>query len=130
MEGVHYTKDEDGLIVWTAKHDDYNPWTNGMGNVTLLPDTKAEGKGFRESFRDYYANAKSFPALGYIFDNTEVANEMAALSNVAAQYALALDAGAVDPATELPAFLAALESAGMQKYVDAANAQMDAYMAK
>ena len=55
---------------------------------------------------------------------------MAALSNVAAQYALALDAGAVDPATELPAFLAALESAGMQKYVDAANAQMDAYMAK
>ena len=130
VEGVHYTLDEDGLVVWTAKHDDYKPWTNGMGNVTLLPDTKAEGKGFRETFRDYYANAKSFPALGYIFDNTEVANEMAALSNVAAQYALALDAGAVDPATELPAFLAALESAGMQKYVDAANAQMDAYMAK
>ena len=95
VEGVHYTLDEDGLVVWTAKHDDYKPWTNGMGNVTLLPNTKAEGKGFREAFRDYYANAKSFPALGYIFDNTEVANEMAALSNVAAQYALALDAGFV-----------------------------------
>ena len=54
---------------------------------------------------------------------------MAALGTVAAQYALALDAGALDPETDLPAFLEALDAAGMQTYLDAANAQLDAYMA-
>lgn len=43
---------------------------------------------------------------------------MAALANVASQYALALDAGAVDPAEVLPAFLEALDAAGMQAYLN------------
>ena len=79
---------------------------------------------------EYYGGAKGIPSLGFVFDNTSVANEMAALGNVAAQYALALDAGAVDPATALPEFLAALEAAGMQAYLDAANAQLNAYLGK
>lgn len=128
VEGIHYTVNDDGLVEFTEKRADYTPWTNGMGNVTILPDTAAEGAGFRQSFIDYYATAKAIPALGYVFDNTEVQNEMAALVNVASQYALALDAGAVDPATELPAFLAALDAAGMQTYLDAANAQLAAYL--
>ncbi len=130
VEGVHYTKNADGLIEFTEKRQDYLPWTNGMGNVTILPDTAAEGAGFRETFKSYYAGAKAIPCLGYVFDNTEVQNEMSALATVAAQYALALDAGAVDPATELPAFLAALDAAGMQTYLDAANAQLEAYLGK
>ena len=42
---------------------------------------------------------------------------------------LALDAGALDPETTLPDFLSALDAAGMQTYLDAANAQLEAYMA-
>ena len=114
---------------FTDERANYSPWTNGMGNVTILPDTAAEGAGFRESFKEYYAGAKAIPALGYVFDNAEVANEMAALGTVAAQYALALDAGALDPETTLPDFLAALDAAGMQTYLDAANAQLEAYLA-
>ncbi len=130
VENVHYTKNEDGLIVFTDARASYTPWTNGMGNVTILPDTAPEGAGFRKSFVEYYSSAKAIPALGYVFDNSEVQNEMAALANVASQYALALDAGAVDPATALPAFLDALEAAGMQTYLDAANAQLSDYLAK
>lgn len=130
VEGIHYNLTEDGLIDWAAAHADYQPWTNGMGNVTILKEKKAEGHGFRKAFMDFYGNAKAFPALGYVFDNTDVATEMAALGNVAAQYALALDAGAIDPAESLPEFLAALDAAGMQAYLDAANAQMDAFLAK
>ncbi len=129
VENVHYTLDENGLIVFNDEaRATYSPWTNGMGNVTLLPDTQSEGKGFREAFKAYYAGAKAIPALGYVFDNSEVSNEMAALGNLAAEYALALDCGAVDPASELPAFLEALEAAGMQTYLDAANAQLAAYL--
>lgn len=78
---------------------------------------------------EYYQQAKAIPALGYVFDNSSVANEMAALTNVGAQYALALDAGAVDPATELPKFLQALDAAGMETYLNEANAQLEAYLA-
>ncbi len=131
VEGIHYTRNDDGLVVFNADaRATYSPWTNGMGNVTILPDTESEGKGFREAFKAYYAGAKAVPALGYVFDNSAVANEMAALSNVAAQYALALDCGATDPETELPKFLEALEAAGMQTYLDAANAQLNAYLGK
>ena len=130
VEGVHYTKNADGLVEFTDARATYTPWTNGMGNVTILPDTAAEGAGFRKTFVEFYGNAKGIPSLGFVFNNTDVANEMAALASVAAQYALALDAGAVDPATVLPGFLAALEGAGMQTYLDAANAQLEAYLAK
>jgi len=131
VEGIHYTKDANGLVEFNADaRATYSPWTNGMGNVTMLPDTAAEGAGFREAFKAYYAGAKAIPAVGFVFDNTDVANQMAALGNVAAQYALALDCGATDPATELPKFLEALDAAGMQTYLDAANAQMEAYLGK
>lgn len=130
VEGIHYTKNADGLIEFTDARASYTPWTNGMGNVTILPDTAAEGAGFRKTFVEYYGGAKGIPSLGFVFNNTDVANEMAALANVAAQYALALDAGAVDPATVLPEFLAALDAAGMQAYLDAANAQLNAYLGK
>lgn len=128
VEGVHYNLNDEGLVEFTDERANYQPWTNGMGNVTILPDTASEGAGFRESFKAYYAGAKAIPALGYVFDNSEVANEMAALGTVAAQYALALDAGALDPETTLPDFLAALDAAGMQTYLDAANAQLAAYL--
>ena len=131
VEGIHYTLNDEGLVVFNADaRATYSPWTNGVGNVTILPDTADEGKGFRKAFQEYYAGAKGIPSLGFVFDNTPVENEMAALGNVAAQYALALDCGAVDPETELPAFLSALDAAGMEAYLNEANAQLDAYMAK
>ncbi|MDD3335024.1 MAG: ABC transporter substrate-binding protein [Eubacteriales bacterium] len=130
VEGVHYNLNADGLVEFTDKRADYTPWRNGMGNITLLTATADEGAGFWDTFKGYYGSAKAIPILGYIFNNADVQNEMSALGNIAAQYALALDAGAVDPATELPAFLSALEAAGMQTYVDAANAQLTEFLAK
>lgn len=129
VEGIHYEKTEAGLVKFTDARSTYSPWTNGMGNVTLLPDTEAEGAGFREEFKAYYGSAKAIPAVGFIFNNEDVSTEMGALANVAAQYSLALASGAVDPETALPEFLAALDAAGMQTYLDAANAQLDAFMA-
>ena len=54
---------------------------------------------------------------------------MAAAANVAGQYALALCTGTVDPETALPEFLQKLDDSGMQKVVDEANAQLEAYFA-
>ena len=131
VEGVHYTLNDDGLVVF---NDDaratYSPWRNGMGNITLLPPQEGEGKDFfTDTFIPYYTSAKGIPAFGYAFDSSSVETELAALSNVGGQYALALSTGTVDPATALPEFLSALDAAGIQTVVDEANAQLDAYFA-
>ncbi|MGL5260375.1 MAG: ABC transporter substrate-binding protein [Lachnospiraceae bacterium] len=127
VEGVHYNL-VDGLVVFTDKRADYSPWTNGVGNVTILPPTEAQGAGWWDEFKAYYGAAKETPILGWAFDNTDVQNEMGALANVAATYSLALSAGTVDPEVELPKFLEALEANGMQTYVDAANEQFDEFL--
>jgi putative aldouronate transport system substrate-binding protein len=130
VEGTHYNLNDDGLVVFTKEHDNYQPWRNGMGNITLLPPQEGEGKDFfTKTFIPYYEGAKAIPAFGYQFDPTSVETELAALANVGEQYALALSVGSVDPATALPEFLDKLEAAGMSKVVDEANAQLDAYFA-
>lgn len=131
IEGVHYTLNDDGLVVFNEEaRATYSPWRNGMGNITLLPPQEGEGKDFfTDTFIPYYTSAKGIPAFGYAFDSSSVETELAALSNVGGQYALALSTGTVDPETALPEFLSALDAAGIQKVVDEANAQLDAYFA-
>lgn len=130
VEGTHYNLNDDGLVVFTAERDNYQPWRNGMGNITLLPPQEGEGKDFfTKTFIPYYEAAKAIPAFGYQFDPTNVETELAALANVGEEYALALSVGAIDPETALPEFLNKLEAAGMSTVVDEANAQLDAYFA-
>ena len=132
VEGVHYNLNGEGLVEFTDERANYTPWRNGMGNITLLPTMDGEGDSnfFQEVFVPYYESAKGIPAFGYVFDPTSVETELAALANVAGQYAMSLCAGSVDPETALPEFLQKLEDAGMQKVIDEANAQLDAYFAQ
>lgn len=128
VEGVHYDLDDNGCVVFTDKRADYTPWTNGMGNVTILPPTADQGADFWQGFKDYYGAASEVPTLGFTFDTENVKTEMAALANIATEYALALDTGAAPEGT-LDEFLAKLDAAGMQTVVDEANAQLTAYLA-
>lgn len=129
VEGVHYNLNNEGLLEFTEKRQDFQPWTNGMGNITLLPETVDQGTGWWDTFKGYYGEAHKIPIIGYTFDSSKVSVETAALANVAAEYALALDCGAVDPAEKLPEFLEKLNAAGMQAYLDEANTQLEAFLA-
>ena len=128
VEGVHYNL-ENGEAVFTDKRDDYIPWTNGMGNVTLLPPQQGQGADFWDKFKNYYGSAKEIPVLGYSFDPTNVSNEMGALANIAGEYALALNTGIVDPAEKLPEFIQKLKDNGIDKVVADANSQLDTFLA-
>lgn len=128
VEGVHYNVVDDGCIEFTEKRNDYIPWTNGMGNVMLLPNTVAEGPTYRADFEAYYAASCEVPILGFTLDTANIETEIAAIANVAGEYALPLAAGAAPEGT-LDEFLTKLEAAGMQKVVDEANAQLDAFKA-
>ncbi|MBP5152985.1 MAG: extracellular solute-binding protein, partial [Lachnospiraceae bacterium] len=37
VEGIHYNLNDIGEAVFTDERGNYMPWTNGLGNVTLLP---------------------------------------------------------------------------------------------
>lgn len=127
VEGTHYNL-EDDMVVFTDKRGDYTPWTNGMGNVTILTPTKDQGADFWDGFKSYYGAAKEIPVLGWAFQQDNVQNEMAALANVAAEYALALETGTVDPAEKLPEFIKKLKENGMDKVVEEANRQLEAFL--
>lgn len=128
VEGVHYNM-VNGEAVFTETRNNYMPWTNGMGNVTQLPPQEGQGVEFWNGFKEYYGSAKEIPVLGWMYDQTNTSNELGALANVAAEYALALNVGSVEPKEALPAFLQKLKDNGIDKVVEDANKQVDAFIA-
>lgn len=130
IEGVHYTKESDGrLKLDQDKRKEYNPWRAGMGKLSNLPVTTDEPVNLWESFDKFNAAAKPVPILGWAFDSEPVKNEIAALANISKEYADTLNAGSVDPAVKLPQFISKLKANGMDKVVDEAQKQLDAFLA-
>lgn len=131
LEGVHYNL-KDGLVEFTDARSEgenqYMPWTNGMGNVTILTPTVAQGADFWDSFKAYYGEAKEIPLLGYSYNSENKQTQMGNVANVVAEYMLPLCTGAVDPVEKLPEFLEKLEQAGINEVLEDANAQLDAFM--
>ena len=127
-EGFTYTANEDGTITFTDARATYSPWTNGMGNVRILPPTEAQGADYWDRFAAYYDAAEALPYGGFIFDSSELETESAAIANVWAEYAFNLMSGAVNPDTALPEFLSKLEAAGVNEFVAAAQSQLEAYV--
>ena len=93
VEGVHYNLTADGLVEFTEERGNYQPWTNGVGNVTILPPTVEQGDGFWDNFKAYYGTAKEIPILGFAYDSSAVSTEMGAVANVVAEFMLPLCTG-------------------------------------
>ncbi len=128
VQGVHYNLNDIGEVVFTDARSTYSPWTNGLGNVTMLPPLEGQGADFQKKYAEFYGGGKTLPIVGYTFDTSSVETEIGAVANVKEAYALSLCTGAVDPETALPELLAKLDAAGMQKIVDEANAQLKAFL--
>ena len=97
--------------------------------MRILPPTSDQGADFWQRFSAYYDAAETLLYGGFIFDSSVCETEAAALANVWAEYAFNLMSGAVNPDDVLPEFLSKLEAAGINTFVDAANEQMNAYLA-
>ena len=129
LEGFTYNKNADGTITFIDENRaNYSPWTNGMGNVRILPPTDAQGVDFWDRFTAYYDSAETLPIGGFVFDASAYETQAAAIANVYAEYGFNLMSGAVDPATALPEFLSKLESAGVNEIVTGAQEQLAAYL--
>lgn len=105
-----------------------------FGNQNLYPQwspATMEQYDRLKEFNDKVARPEhSSVALGYTFNFSEYATENAAVAAVISQYTGAIACGSVDPATQIPAYIKALEDAGINELVAANQEQLDAWLAE
>lgn len=128
-EGFTYNKNADGTITFIDENRaTYSPWTNGVGNIRILPPTSDQGADFWDRFSAYYDTAEALPSGAFIFDYSDMQNEATAIGNVYAQYGFQLMAGATNPDDVLPEFLSKLQDAGIDQLVASAQSQLAAFI--
>lgn len=69
------------------------------------------------------------PAHGFSWNSAPVLNQVTACNNVVSSYHTALRWGAMDPAENLPKFIAELEAAGINDIIAEKQKQLDAFLA-
>ena len=107
-------------------------YTMGGGtlpNSLIVPTQNYQMKDLAERVAQLNKEAKPSLALGFVFDPTEVTNQITACANVIAQYYVPLMYGEVDIDEFLPIFNDALHAAGIDDIIAAKQAQLDAWLA-
>lgn len=128
IEGVHYTADEDGFIT-TVPDSGYinsHPWA--QGNQFISKVYAGNDADVWEQQEEYNKNAKKSVAYGFIFDSSNVTNEITACNNVVAKYRASLECGAVDPEVAVPEFNAELKTAGIDTIIAEKQRQLDEWL--
>ena len=128
VEGIHYNYNEDGLIEFTDERENYMPWLYGMGNITILPETKEQGEGFWDAFKEFYGAAPSTPILGFAYDTTDTKDEIEQITAVVDEYLTPLLTGKEAPDDLMQDFLKALDDVGMETVIEDANTQLSEFL--
>ena len=132
-EGQNYTKVNDRQVEltdqnWYGVHG--GAWT--VGNTKLQYVLTSEDPQKNELLQSYADDAIATASLGFRFVKDNVADQIAAVDAVVAEYANPLMCGTVDPddaGQGLEALKAALNDAGMPEIIAEVQAQYDAWKA-
>ena len=144
IEGEHYEVVEQGEVEYEkvidfpegvdAMNSTYYITLGVFGNQNLYPvwvPADLSQYDLRDELNEIASEeSRQSVALNYAFDSSELATEFSAVSSVISQYGAAIACGAVDPATQVPAFVSALEAAGIDELIDANQEQFDAFLAE
>ncbi len=131
-EGVDYVYTDDGHITFPEGVDADN--AEYYNNVNwLLPNQFIaeiwEGNSFDiwEKTEEMNNSGIVSKALGFAFDNSAVANEYTALTNVFNEYAFQLMYGFVEPEAGIAELTAKMNEAGEEIYIEAKQEALDAW---
>ena len=133
-EGVDYVKNADGFIEFPEGIDSTtSEYSHGMN--WLLPNQYIT-EVFTGNSLDVYEKTREFnnesiksKALGFTFDNSGVAAEYTALTNVYNEYIYQLILGFVDPETGIQEMNERLYDAGLEKYMAAKTEALNTWAA-
>lgn len=133
IEGKHYVKVSDNVIKYpegvTMLTNGYNlnmSWL--FGNQFLAYVFEGEDPNIWKKMKDFNDQAVKSKAMGFTMDTESVKTEIAAVSNVIAQYYLVLETGSVDPDKVLPQLNQKLKAAGLDKVIAEKQRQLDAWV--
>lgn len=130
IEGKHYVKVSDKVIKYpegvTMLTNGYNlnmSWL--FGNQFLSYVFEGEDPDIWQKMKEFNEQAIKSKAMGFTMNPESVKTEIAAVSNVIAQYYLVLETGSVDPDKVLPQFIEKLKAAGIDKVIADKQRQLD-----
>ncbi len=134
IEGVHYQVTEDGKYTYPDGVDfansTYYPnigWV--MPNGWLAGEWVGDIENYGEKMTEYNESAKASPAYGFIFDSSNVANEVTACTNVVQQYCNSVEEnGTVDVDSAIADLNKALKEAGIDTVIAEKQKQYDEFL--
>lgn len=133
IEGKTYVVDENGC---KTTPEGVDPSTLALRNLGMGTQVEkfmfknaADEQKVLDEFDSYESNAVYSPLTAFVFDDSAVAAECAAVANVLTEYKLPLDFGVSDPETALPELREKVKEAGVDKIIDEVNRQLEEYFA-
>lgn len=134
IENVHYVKQDDKTIDFAEGLDAFTTgWPSGMGtfwpNITITYPWAPNPPDYYQTWIDSNEKAAPSPALGFTFDSTKVADEIAACTNVVSQYYNTIVLGLDNTEELLEKFRTELHNAGIDAIIEEKQAQLDAWAA-
>jgi putative aldouronate transport system substrate-binding protein len=131
-EGKEYRKTADGHIAFndgiTAQNSEYYNNVNWeLPNQFIAHVWEGDDIDIWTRMEKFNNNAKVSKAMGFAFNNTSVANEYTALTNVYKEYAFQLIYGFTNPDTGIPVMVAKMKAAGLDTYIDAKKKALTAW---
>lgn len=134
IEGKDYEIIRDGVAGYPEGVDGTNAgWTNEVwltGNAPAGLSWETDPDDIWEQYADFNDNATVSPAYGFTFDSSNVRTEITAVQNVLDKYTAMIYSGLADPEEAVAQFNDELNAAGMEKIVDEAQIQLDAWSAQ
>jgi len=132
IEGKHYKHITDKLVGFAdgvdASNSGYNLQAGYMlGNQFLADVWEGNDEDVWVQTDEFNKSAIFSPAVGFTYDAEPVKTEVAAVTNVVNQYAVALETGTVDPEKVMPEFIQQMKAAGIDKIVAEKQRQIDAF---
>lgn len=126
LEGENFEYTGDGRIRKLNEE-----WTMaGYTQGTFFNVSQLEGETVNqwEEVKELNENANPSVLLGFTFDSSEVADELANCTEIYNRYKSEILTGTKDPVTEVPAMMEEMRAAGFDRIVEAAQAQVDAFL--
>ena len=130
IEGTHYVKTADGTIDFPAGVDAKTsayamnaPFI--WGNSFLSSVWKGDSPDLYKQMDEFNKSATKSKALGFMFNTSNVKNEMTALQNVIDQYRRVLATGTVSDDKKVMEFQKKLKDAGIDKVIAEKQKQID-----
>ena len=130
IEGTHYIPDGDKKFSAGPAANNYTGFSNWGWNSPLNRQDAAYPVEADDMFNSWQSSIYHFPLETFVFDSTNVKNEVANIGNVMLRYAIPLEYGLIDDIEKGQAdLIKQLKSAGIDKVQTEMQTQIDAFLA-